>query len=432
MDINATKINGANAKISATIMQDEINAKIDKIAKELAKTTSISGFRKGKVPLSAVKKQYGDRLVQDAEAEALRDLLSAGIEEMNIENDSMIGEPQISKFDKTEGKIDVEVKIAMRPVIELGDYASLAAEFSKPAITAEAVADRIKELAAAQAPFVTVEDDRELVDGDTALINFEGFVDDEPFEGGKAEDFSLTLGSGQFIPGFEDQVVGMKKEEEKEIGVTFPDNYQGDLAGKPAIFKVKVVGIQMKEEVIMDTALAQKMIPGDENATMEMLTEQVQTQMENEELSKMYNDELKPNLLEIYVKAFEFDLPIFVVDQEMDMALNKKAQTMTEEELTTIKEDQDKVQELRETFREDAEHSVKATFIIDALAQKESIVVSEDEVMQTIYYEAMQMGQDPAESYEQYKTSGYLPAIQMAMVEDKVLSKILNSKIKEA
>ncbi len=432
MDINATKINGANAKISATIMQDEINAKIDKIAKELAKTTSISGFRKGKVPLSAVKKQYGDRLVQDAEAEALRDLLSAGIEEMNIENDSMIGEPQISKFDKTEGKIDVEVKIAMRPVIELGDYASLAAEFSKPAITAEAVADRIKELAAAQAPFVTVEDDRELVDGDTALINFEGFVDDEPFEGGKAEDFSLTLGSGQFIPGFEDQVVGMKKDEEKEIGVTFPDNYQGDLAGKPAIFKVKVVGIQMKEEVIMDTALAQKMIPGDENATMEMLTEQVQTQMENEELSKMYNDELKPNLLEIYVKAFEFDLPIFVVDQEMDMALNKKAQTMTEEELTTIKEDQDKVQELRETFREDAERSVKATFIIDALAQKESIVVSEDEVMQTIYYEAMQMGQDPAEAYEQYKTSGYLPAIQMAMVEDKVLSKILNSKIKEA
>ena len=432
MDINATKINGANAKISATIMQDEINAKIDKIAKELAKTTSISGFRKGKVPLSAVKKQYGDRLVQDAEAEALRDLLSAGIEEMNIENDSMIGEPQISKFDKTEGKIDVEVKIAMRPVIELGDYASLAAEFSKPAITAEAVADRIKELAAAQAPFVTVEDDRELVDGDTALINFEGFVDDEPFEGGKAEDFSLTLGSGQFIPGFEDQVVGMKKDEEKEIGVTFPDNYQGDLAGKPAIFKVKVVGIQMKEEVIMDTALAQKMIPGDENATMEMLTEQVQTQMENEELSKMYNDELKPNLLEIYVKAFEFDLPIFVVDQEMDMALNKKAQTMTEKELTEIKEDQDKVQELRETFREDAERSVKATFIIDALAQKESIVVSEDEVMQTIYYEAMQMGQDPAESYEQYKTSGYLPAIQMAMVEDKVLSKILNSKIKEA
>ncbi|RLA69035.1 MAG: trigger factor, partial [Epsilonproteobacteria bacterium] len=187
-----------------------------------------------------------------------------------------------------------------------------------------------------------------------------------------------------------------------------------------------------KEKVRMDTELAKKMIPGDENATMDMLKEQVQTQMENEELSKLYNDELKPNLLETYVKAYTFDLPAFVVDQEMDMALNKKAQTMTKEELTEIREDQDKVQELRETFREDAERSVRATFIVDALAQKEGVVVTEDEVMQTIYYEAMQMGQDPAKAYEQYKTSGYLPAIQMAMVEDKVLSKILNNKIKEA
>ncbi len=432
MDINATKINEANAQITATIMQDEINAKIDKIAKELAKTTSIAGFRKGKVPISAVKKQYGDRLVQDAEAEALREVLSSGLDELKIDNDLLIGEPQISKFDKVDGKIEVEVKVAMRPVIELGEYASHAAEFSKPNITEIAVTDRIQELAKAQAPFVTVEEDRELVDGDTALINFDGFVDGEPFEGGKAEDFSLTLGSAQFIPGFEEQVVGMKKGDEKEIGVTFPENYQGSLAGKPAIFKVKVNEIQMKEQVRMDTELAKKMIPGDENATMDMLKEQVQTQMENEELSKLYNDELKPNLLETYVKAYTFDLPAFVVDQEMDMALNKKAQTMTEEELTAIKEDQEKVQELRETFREDAERSVRATFIVDALAQKEGVVVTEDEVMQTIYYEAMQMGQDPAKAYEQYKTSGYLPAIQMAMVEDKVLSKILNNKIKEA
>ncbi|RLA73143.1 MAG: trigger factor, partial [Epsilonproteobacteria bacterium] len=285
MDINATKINEANAQITATIMQDEINAKIDKIAKELAKTTSIAGFRKGKVPISAVKKQYGDRLVQDAEAEALREVLSSGLDELKIDNDLLIGEPQISKFDKVDGKIEVEVKVAMRPVIELGEYASHAAEFSKPNITEIAVTDRIQELAKAQAPFVTVEEDRELVDGDTALINFDGFVDGEPFEGGKAEDFSLTLGSAQFIPGFEEQVVGMKKGDEKEIGVTFPENYQGSLAGKPAIFKVKVNEIQMKEKVRMDTELAKKMIPGDENATMDMLKEQVQTQMENEELS---------------------------------------------------------------------------------------------------------------------------------------------------
>ena len=431
MDINTTKINGANAQITAVIKQDKINANIDKIAKDLSKTTNIPGFRKGKVPLSAVKKQYGDRLVQDAEAEAMRDVLSKGLEELNISNDSLIGEPHISQFDKVEGKIEVTVKVATRPEIELGDYALLASEFSKPKITAKAVTDRIQELAKAQAPFVDVEEDRELIDGDTAVIDFGGSVEGKPFEGGQADDFSLTLGSGQFIPGFEEQLIGMKKGDEKTIDVTFPENYQGELAGKPAQFKVKVNGIQMKEKVRMDAALAKKMIPGEEDATMDMLKEQVETQMINEELSKLYNDELKPSLLETYVAAYTFDLPEFVVEQEMDMALNKKAQTMSEDELNAIKADQEKVQELRETFRADAERSVKATFIIDALAQREGIAVTEEEVMQTIYYEAMQMGQDPSESYEQYKKSGYLPAIQMAMVEDKVLSKILNSKLKE-
>lgn len=432
MDMNVNKINGANAEIKATILQDEINANIEKIAKQLAKTANIPGFRKGKVPVSAVKKQYGDRLVQDAEAEALREVLNAGLEEMKIASESLIGEPHISQFDKLEGKIEVEVKVAMRPEIELGDYASLAKGFKKPKITAKAVTERIQELAKAQAPLIDVEEDRPLEDGDTAVIDFEGFVDGEAFEGGKAEGFSLNIGSGQFIPGFEDALIGMKKGEEKSIDVTFPEDYNSEkLAGKPAQFKVKLHKIQTKEKVRMDAALAKKMLPGEEDASMDKLKELVQTQMENEELSKLYNDKLKPELLEIYVDAYEFDLPEFVVEQEMDMALNKKAQTMTEEEIKEIKEDADKLKELRETFREDATRSVKATFIIDQLAKEEGVSVEDNEVMQTIYYEAMQTGQDPMETYEHYKKTGYLPAIQMAMVEDKVLSSILNGKIEE-
>jgi trigger factor len=432
MDMNVNKINGANAEIKATILQDEISANIEKIAKQLAKTANIPGFRKGKVPVSAVKKQYGDRLVQDAEAEALREVLNAGLEEMKIASESLIGEPHISQFDKLEGKIEVEVKVAMRPEIELGDYASLAKGFKKPKITAKAVTERIQELAKAQAPLIDVEEDRPLEDGDTAVIDFEGFVDGEAFEGGKAEGFSLNIGSGQFIPGFEDALIGMKKGEEKSIDVTFPEDYNSEkLAGKPAQFKVKLHKIQTKEKVRMDAALAKKMLPGEEDASMDKLKELVQTQMENEELSKLYNDKLKPELLEIYVDAYEFDLPEFVVEQEMDMALNKKAQTMTEEEIKEIKEDADKLKELRETFREDATRSVKATFIIDQLAKEEGVSVEDNEVMQTIYYEAMQTGQDPMETYEHYKKTGYLPAIQMAMVEDKVLSSILNGKIEE-
>lgn len=433
MDIKANKINGANAEISAAITRNEIDANIEKIAKELTKTANIPGFRKGKVPVNAIKKQYGERLVQDAEAEALRNLLDKGLAELGISNDALIGEPQIAKFDKTDEMIDVMVKVALRPVIELGDYASLVAEFDKPVITDDDITQRIEELAEAQASFVTVDEDRALVEGDTALIDFEGSVEGELFEGGNAENFSLRLGSGQFIPGFEEQVVGMKKGEEKTIDVTFPEEYGSDkLAGKQAQFKIKVNAIQTKEPVTIDDDLAKKMIPGDDNATVELLRAQIREQLENERLSRLYNDELKPNLLETFVTAFDFALPEFVVEQEMDMALNKNAQQMTEAELNEIKEDSEKVQELRETFRDEASKSVKATFIIDALAKAESVAVEEQEVMQTIYFEAMQMGQDPAQAYEHYKESGYLPAIQMAMVEDKVLTLLLNSKTKEA
>lgn len=433
MEIKSNKINGANAEIQATISMAEVNANVEKIAKQLTKTAKIDGFRKGKVPASAVKKQYGERLVQDAEAEALRDVLSAGLKELAIANDALIGEPTISKFDKSDDKIEVTVKVAMRPVIELGDYAAMVKEFEKPAVSDADVDARIKELALAQAPLVDVEEDRKLENGDTAVINFEGFVDGVAFEGGKAESFALRLGSAQFIPGFEEQVIGMKKGDEATIKVTFPENYGGkELAGKDAEFKVKVNKIQVKEDVAIDDELAKKMLPGQENASIDELRKQVKIQIENEELSKLYNDDLKPSLLETFVEGFVFDLPEFVVDQEIDMALNRKASTMTEDEIKELRESAEKLAELRETFREDAVRSVKATFIIDSLAQAENVKVGEQEVMQTIYFEAMQMGQDPQKAYEQYKNSGYLPAIQMSMVEDKVLSGLLNSKMKEA
>ena len=264
-------------------------------------------------------------------------------------------------------------------------------------------------------------------------MDFEGFVDGEAFEGGKAEGFSLRLGSGQFIPGFEDQVIGMKKGEEKTIDVTFPENYGGaKLAGKPAQFKVKVQAIQAKEAVVIDDELAKKMLPGDENATVAVLKEKVKEQLQSEVMSTLYNDELKPNLMETFVGAFTIDLPEFIVEQEMDMALNKKARDMSEAEIAELRDDAEKVKALRETFRDDACRAVKATFIVDALARAENVIVNEQELMQTIYFEAMQMGQDPAAVYKHYQESGYLPAIQMAMIEDRVLSKLLNDTIKEA
>ena len=433
MQITTNKIDSANAKINAAITRGTIDSNIEKIANQLSKDVKIAGFRKGKVPVSAVKKQYGERLVQDAEAQALRDLLSAALEEMKIASDTLIGEPQISKFEKNDNGIDVEVIVATRPSIELGDYAAMVPDVTKPAIDDAAITARIEELASAQAPLVNVDEDRALVSGDTALLDFEGFVDGEAFEGGKAENFALRLGSGQFIPGFEDQVIGMKKDEEKTIDVTFPENYGGaKLAGKPAQFKVKINAIQTKEAVVIDDELAKKMLPGFDDASVDMLKEKVKEQLQSEAMSTLYNDELKPNLMETFVSAYTIDLPEFIVEQEMDMALNKKARDLSEAQLEELRNDAEQVKAMRETFRDDACRAVKATFIVDALAKAENIAVNEQELMQTIYYEAMQMGQDPAAVYKHYQESGYLPAIQMAMIEDRVLSKLLNDKIKEA
>ena len=433
MEIKSNKINGANAEIQATISMDEVNSNLEKIAKELSKTANVQGFRKGKVPVAVVKKQYGEKLVQDAEAEALRTVLSQGLEELSISNESLIGEPNISQFDKSDDKIEVTVKVAMRPEIDMGDYAGLVKEFDKPAVTDKEVDERIKGLAEQQAPLTDIKRNRKMKAGDTAIIDFDGSVDGVAFDGGKAENFSLLLGSGQFIPGFEDQLIGVKRDEEVVVKVTFPADYGSEtLAGKDAEFKVKVNQVQVKEEVEINDELAKTMLPGEEDASLEKLRELVKTQIENESLSKLYNDDLKPALLETFVTTFKFDLPEFVVEQEIDMALNKKAGEMSEDEIKELRENADKLNELRETFREDAARSVKATFIIDSLALAQDIKIEEQEVMQTIYYEAMQMGQDPQKAYEHYKDAGYLPAIQMSMVEDKVLSTLLNAKIKEA
>ena len=433
MEIKSNKINGANAEIQATISMDEVNSNLEKIAKELAKTANVQGFRKGKVPVAVVKKQYGEKLVQDAEAEALRAVLSQGLDELNISNESLIGEPNISKFDKSDDKIEVAVKVAMRPEIDMGDYSAMVKEFDKPAVSDKDIEKRITDLAQQQAPLVDIKRNRKMKEGDTAVIDFDGSVDGVAFDGGKAENFALLLGSGQFIPGFEDQLIGVKRDEEVVVKVTFPENYGStELAGKDAEFKVKVNQVQVKEEVEINDELAKKMLPGEEDASLEKLQELVKTQIENEELSKLYNDDLKPALLETFVSSFKFDLPEFVVEQEIDMALNKKAGEMSEDEIKELRENADKLTELRETFRDDAARSVKATFIIDSLALSENIKIEEQEVMQTIYYEAMQMGQDPQKAYEHYKDAGYLPAIQMSMIEDKVLSTLLNAKIKEA
>lgn len=431
MEFNAKKVDEANAVISATIAKETIEINLDKVAKQAAKTMDIQGFRKGKVPVAVVKQRYADKLTEDAEGEALRAVLANGLKELNIANEDLVGEPSISKFDKKEdGSIDIEVSVACKPAVDLGDYKLLLPEVEDKAVDAKEIDTKLEELATQSAPLTKIARKRMVKDQDHALIDFEGFVDGVAFEGGKAEKFALHVGSGSFIPGFEEQVIGMKYEEQKDITVTFPAEYQSkDLAGKEAVFKVTLHEIQEKKAAELNDEFAATMLQGEENATLDMLKEKLEEQIKAEAKNKYYREELKPAYLETLVEKLNFALPSTVVDQEINQALNNKAREMSEDEIKVLQEDASKVEALREELREDAENSVKATFIVDALAKAESVEVSDQEVSQVLYYEAMQMGQNPQDVLKQYQDAGYLPAIKMSMIEEKVITKLLDEKL---
>jgi trigger factor len=218
----------------------------------------------------------------------------------------------------------------------------------------------------------------------------------------------------------------MKYDEEKTITVTFPENYQSkDLAGKEAEFKVKLHEIQEQLPAELNDELAQKLLRNEENATLETLKERVKTQIESTEISKLYNEDLKPKLVEALVEKFDFALPNNIVEQEIDAKVNAKAREMSEEELNSYKNNPEKVEALREELRADAVASVKATFIVDALAKKEEVTVDDQEVSQALYYEAMMSGQNPQEVIKYYQENNLLPAIKMGMIEDKLFGKML-------
>ncbi len=430
MEFNANRVDEANAEITATLTKEAIEANLDKIAKQAAKTMDVQGFRKGKVPVSVVKQRYADKLTQDAEGEALREAMNKGLESLGIKNEDLIGEPTITKFDKKEdGNVDIEIKLSTKPAIDLGDYKSLVPTVEVKAADEAEVNKRLEDIAKSQAPLEKIKRKRAVKEGDFAVIDFEGFVDGVAFDGGKAEKYTLEIGSGSFIPGFEDQIIGMKYEEQKDITVTFPEEYQAEnLKGKESVFKVTLHEIQEKVPAELNDEFAQKVMPNEKDATLLTLKAKIVEQIENEAKFSYYREELKPAFVEALLANVNFALPQSVVEQEINQALNQKVRTMTQDEIKELQEDATKIESLRDEVKGDAETSVKATFIVDALAKAEEVSVTDQEVTQILYFEAMQMGQNPQEMIKQYEQAGYLPAIKMSMIEDKVMTKIFDEK----
>ncbi len=241
----------------------------------------------------------------------------------------------------------------------------------------------------------------------------------------------LEIGSKQFIPGFEEAMVGMKSAEEKDISVTFPKEYgAANLAGKDAIFKIKLHEIQELKFPELNEELLKKLLPNEEKASEELLDEKLKEQIKNEKLFKLINEELKAKFADSLIETFEFDLPKGILEQEIDMQFRQAFGAFSEEEKKEIQNDKDKYEAKRNSFKDEAKKSVKLTFIIDELAKLRKIEVSDQELVQAVYFEAYRYGFNPKEHLENYKKQGALPAVKMALIEEKLFNDIFMPKEK--
>lgn len=420
MQVNAKQVNKANAKVSTTISAEVLEAKVNQLAKEAAKTANIAGFRKGHVPASLMLQKYRKEIEGDAKNRVLGDIVSGGLKELGKSLNDTIGEPLVTKFDEKNGNIDVEITISFRPEVDIKGYESLLPAYEAPKVEQKEIDERIDNMLKM---FGSLEKSskEELGKGDFAKFDFEGFVDGKAFEGGKAENYTLEIGSGQFIPGFEDGMIGLKVGGERDIKVTFPAEYgAASLAGKDAVFKVKLHEIQEQKKAELNEETLKKIMPNEQNPSKEMLEASIKDQIRTSKFITLLNGEIKDKFAQALTKKFNFDLPENIVDQEMNVRFRNDWYSFSDDERKKYQEDKKALEAKLESYKEEASNSVKLTFIIDELAKINKIEVSDQELIQTIYMEAYRSGRNPKEHMEYYKKGGMLPAVKMAIVEEKL------------
>jgi len=429
--VNVEKIDSANSIVKATIKNQDLESKKEKVARKIAKDANIPGFRKGNLKpkalerkVKAVKKLYAADIEREAINEIIKEVLDEGIKQLGA--NEILGEPEIVKFDKKDNEIEVEIKVYTKPEINIGDdYKECVPEVEIPEVSEDEINKELEAIAKAEA--TTKVSDKEVVEkGDIAVIDFVGYVDGEEMKNGKGEAFPLELGSGTFVPGFEEQIEGMKVGESKRIKVTFPENYVKELAGKEAEFDVTLQEIQEKVPAEINDDLAKKYL-GDENANVEKLKEYIKTNIQNRKKAEVFAPK-KEEILECLVKKYEIDLPEGIVEKEIDVMVNNEASKLTPAEIKELQENPEKLKEFREKFREEAKDRVKLTFIIDEIAKKENVNVSDEELSQVIFYEAIMQGQNPQDVIKYYQENNLLPVLKMNLIEEKLLNKLLEEK----
>ena len=341
------------------------------------KNITIPGFRKGKAPRAFIEKYYGEGVFYEDALEAIYpDAVASAIEEAKLEPVDTPYDLEIPEMGN-DG-VTMKFKVTVKPEVELGEYKGLKATKKSTKVTA----DEVKaELARMQEQNSTVSDvdDRAVKKNDIVVIDFEGFVDGKAFEGGKAEKYELTIGSNQFIPGFEDQIIGHKIGDKFDVNVKFPEDYQADLASKDAVFKIKLHGIKVKEVPALDDEFAKDVSEFD---TLDELKKDIKKQLEKRKNDDAEN-ELHNTLLEEVAKGIKAEIPEAMIEKTIDDDVNEYSYRLQSQGLkleTYLKYTGMDMKGFREGFKERAETQVRLNLALEKIIEKENIEVTEEDI----------------------------------------------------
>ncbi|ELP7532657.1 trigger factor [Listeria monocytogenes] len=383
MSVKWEKQEGNVGKLTFEIEQEKVKEGLDRAFVKVRKTLNVPGFRKGKVPRQIFNQRFGEEaLFQDALDILLPEVYSAAIDEAGIDP---VDTPQVNIESMEKGETWVlTAEVTVKPEVKLGDYKGLEVEKRETELTTEELEAELKQLQERQAELV-VKEDAPAENGDTVILDFEGFKDGVAFEGGQAENHSLELGSGQFIPGFEEKLVGLKAGDEADIELTFPEEYHAeDLAGQPVVFKVKLHEIKTKEVPALDDELAKDI--DEEVETLDELKEKISKRLQ-EAKEESVAQAKQEEVIAKAVENAEVDIPHAMVHHEADHSMNHFAQDLQAQGLTPELYYQftgQTEEAMHAQMEKDAEKRVKMNLVLEAIAEAENIEPTEEAIDEEI------------------------------------------------
>lgn len=377
MKAELIKKEGNKVTLKITVDNNKFEAAVNKAYNKSRNKYNIPGFRKGKAPRIVIETQYGKGIFYNDAIEILfPEVYPEAIKELDIDP---IDNPDldIEEISKDNGLVMV-LNVEVKPEFELGNYKGIEIVKVENTVSDENVEAKLQEMVEKNARLVSVED-KALEDGDTAIIDFEGFENGVAFEGGKGENYNLVIGSNTFIPGFEEQLVGKKAGEEVEVNVTFPEEYHSqDLAGKPVVFNVKINDVKVKELSALDDEFAKDTSEFD---TLDELKADVRAKLE-EEAKNRADAETRNSVVEKVAENTEIEIPEVMVQHQIDNMLNELNYQLQYQGfgLQQLLEMTGRtMEELREERKEDAKKLVKSSLVLEAITKAEGIEATEEE-----------------------------------------------------